>query len=121
MTRFWRKSLQQNLPYPLQEARVNHSDYQVWLSGHSLGGALASLATADMRNKPGSPPESQLQLYSFGQPRVGGVVFAEAFHQLAPAFFRVTHARDAVSVLFPRRLGYRHFPTEVRKVLTFSS
>ena len=41
----------------------------VWYTGHSLGGALASLATAQMRRQE-VPVDG---LYTFGQPRTGSL------------------------------------------------
>ena len=44
--------------------------------GHSLGGALASMAAA-FAGDDGSVPYDDLSVYSFGCPRVGDKTFAE--------------------------------------------
>ncbi|CAD5223412.1 unnamed protein product [Bursaphelenchus okinawaensis] len=94
------------------ESLKKYPDYNIWITGHSLGGALASLTSVYMIYN-GTVKLSQTENYSFGQPRVGDKESADYFHQLVPNFYRVAHAKDIVTVLFPRRFDYRHFPTEV--------
>ncbi|EPB80278.1 triacylglycerol lipase [Ancylostoma ceylanicum] len=52
--------------------------WDVWISGHSLGGALATLATSYLVEEYKLEPE-KVKLVTFGQPRVGNRVFAERF------------------------------------------
>src|SRR4030095_13472816 len=49
---------------------------QLWITGHSLGGALATLATAKLRLEKAQPVSG---LYTFGSPRVGNDEFARNF------------------------------------------
>ena len=69
--------------------------YKVWVTGHSLGGALASLASSLIMYK-GKTTKDNLMLYTFGQPRVGNYDYALAHDGLVPRSFRVTHYRDIV-------------------------
>src|SRR4051794_8429441 len=50
-----------------------YPDYELWIAGHSLGGALAALALAHV--SAGSPtiynPTRPLRLMTMGQPRTG--------------------------------------------------
>lgn len=75
-----------------------------YVAGHSLGGALATLATADLaqNNRSLSP---QLQLYSYAAPRVGDVSFARFFAAIAPNSFRVFNLSDMVPMVPPTDLG----------------
>lgn len=63
----------------------------VWITGHSLGGALATLAAQRLEATCGP-----VRVYTFGQPRVGDPAFAEAFR---PALFRIVNYRDIVATL----------------------
>ncbi|CAI5451065.1 unnamed protein product [Caenorhabditis angaria] len=71
------------------------ANYHVTFTGHSLGGALASLAaarTAKQQYRNGN----QIQVYTFGQPRVGHIEYARNFDQLVPTSYRVVFRRDIV-------------------------
>jgi pimeloyl-ACP methyl ester carboxylesterase len=57
---------------PLEAALNLLKDRPVWFTGHSLGGALATLAAFRRRQHPGG-------VYTFGSPRVGNGVFAGNF------------------------------------------
>ena len=68
----------------------------IWLTGHSLGGALATLACATFQQE---LPEYEIAgVYTFGQPKVGDRIFAQALdkeHQ--SRFFRVVNNNDIVT------------------------
>ncbi|KAL3099721.1 hypothetical protein niasHT_028335 [Heterodera trifolii] len=79
---------------------VKHNDFQVTFTGHSLGGALASLAA--MRTVlEGMRRSDQIKLYTFGQPRVGNVEFAFKHDELIPESFRVVFRMDIVAHMPP--------------------
>ena len=50
--------------------------YQVWVTGHSLGGAMAAVAASEIVHY-GYTSASNLKLYTFGQPRTGDTIFAQ--------------------------------------------
>jgi triacylglycerol lipase len=76
-----------------------------WCTGHSLGGALAALAAARVRDA-----GAQLAgAITFGQPRVGNDACAEGLAELP--LLRVVNACDLVPELPPEALGYRHAGT----------
>lgn len=80
-----------------------------YVSGHSLGGALASMAVLDLALH---LPElrSQLQLYTYASPRVGNPAFANLHSQLIPNSYRITNVADMVPLVPPTKLGadYAH-------------
>jgi triacylglycerol lipase len=76
----------------------------LWLTGHSLGGALAMLATAYFVEQ-GIQPAG---LYTFGQPRVGNNLFAYHFNEQYKRAYRVVCEGDVVSCVPPQHLGYEH-------------
>ena len=66
-------------------ARLQKHDVKIWLTGHSLGAALATLAADRLPNVQG--------LYTFGSPRVGDKGFQAHFR--VPAY-RVVNGDDIV-------------------------
>lgn len=87
--------LQGNLKTILtQHSAIN----EVMFTGHSLGGSLAVLAAIDFKlNASSSHSSVQLQVYTFGQPRLGNQLFASFLDtQFEGRLFRVTHDRDPI-------------------------
>lgn len=82
------------------------------MTGHSLGAALATLATAHlMANK-----YKVNEFYNFGSPRVGDAKFTAWFNDLYGVSrfkARVTHHRDPVPHLPFQDWGFKHVNTEV--------
>lgn len=78
----------------------------LWLTGHSLGGALATLAADRLTREPGFEVRG---LYTFGSPRVGDESFRSRFaaHGFARNAFRVVNNTDAIAQVPPEQL-YRH-------------
>jgi triacylglycerol lipase len=78
---------------------------RLWVTGHSLGAALATLAVARWRDN--DLPVAGL--YTFGQPRTGDRTFARNFDfAFRPHAFRIVNHLDIVTRTPPRSLGYRH-------------
>lgn len=83
-------------------------DWHVYVTGHSLGGALATLAAYDASATTfTSGRVAGLTMYNFGSPRVGNGVFADAYDARVPDTWRVVNADDVVARV-PRAVGYRH-------------
>ena len=68
----------------------------VFVTGHSLGGALATLATADLV---ASGAAAHAAMYSFASPRVGDRPFAREFDKRVPQRWRVANTEDIVTCL----------------------
>ena len=67
----------------------------VWITGHSLGGALAALAYATLRLQ--EPKYELAGAYTFGQPRIGDNILCKAFDADSKhRFFRVVNNNDIV-------------------------
>jgi triacylglycerol lipase len=76
----------------------------LWVTGHSLGGALATLAVAKIRLEKAHPVDG---LYTFGQPRVGDADFAYRFDQdFKDRTFRFVNNQDIVPRVPLRVLNY---------------
>ena len=78
----------------------------LWVTGHSLGAALATLATSELVLDMDRPVRG---LYTFGCPRAGNKEFARAFNQeFKERAFRYVNNNDLVTRIPPRALGYAH-------------
>jgi len=83
-------------------AKNANPTYKLWVTGHSLGGSMASIAAAYVI-KLGFFTSDAVTLYTFGQPRTGDTNFAAAHDALlGGTSYRVTHKQDVVP----------HVPTE---------
>lgn len=83
---------------------------RVLITGHSLGGALASIAAIDIAR---ALPRTEVTAYTFGAPRCGDGRFHGApLPRNIVTFVRCVHAGDVVES-FPPLPGYAH-PTYAR-------
>lgn len=74
------------------------SDKPLFITGHSLGGALATLCALDIAcNTPFAAP----MVYTFGAPRVGDPNFVKAYNYAVPVHFRFQNQFDIVPHLPP--------------------
>ena len=74
------------------------------VTGHSLGGALATLSALDLFECGAAKGFSGVELYTFGAPRVGNRRLCEAINARLPGAFRVVNGQDVVARL-PRGAG----------------
>lgn len=82
----------------------------VLFTGHSLGGALATVAAISAV----SEGVNVAGVYTFGQPRVGNSVWAKAYDQaLKNKTWRLVNRQDPVPRMPPALAGYRHVGNEV--------
>uniref|UniRef100_A0A915ECP1 Fungal lipase-like domain-containing protein n=1 Tax=Ditylenchus dipsaci TaxID=166011 RepID=A0A915ECP1_9BILA len=84
----------------LRKLRIDHPKARFLFTGHSLGGALASLASSlfAYENKDLIGPDS-IFLITYGQPRVGNMDYAEGHDLLVPNSWRIIHRYDLVAHL----------------------
>ena len=77
----------------------------LWITGHSLGGALAILLALQLSKKPGCKLAG---VVTFGQPKVGDAQLSQTITaQLLPFYRRYVNQRDIVPKL-PPLPDYRH-------------
>jgi triacylglycerol lipase len=74
---------------------------RVTFTGHSLGGALATLAMANVGKRSD-------ELYTFGSPRVGNARWCHIFEYKFPNCWRYRNQNDVVTREPARLIGYRH-------------
>jgi pimeloyl-ACP methyl ester carboxylesterase len=81
--------------------------YAITVAGHSLGGAIATLAAAQLRNLGYS-----VALFTFGSPRVGGAKLSAFISGQQGGNYRVTHWNDPVPRVPLLIMGYVHVSPE---------
>ncbi|KAH6917626.1 lipase [Coprinopsis sp. MPI-PUGE-AT-0042] len=116
-----------------------HPGYKLTVTGHSLGGAVASIGALSLK---AALPDTPLQLYTYGQPRVGNQDFKNLvenrigvdnvfrasscldsislavhtngryFTNLSVSVCFIVALIDGIATLVPKVLGFRHFGTE---------
>lgn len=90
---------------------LQRGERTVWITGHSLGGALAELCAAQAFFVTHVPVQG---VYTFGQPRVGDETFARTVHDaIGLRVFRFVNDKDIVPRVPFFGLGYRHYGCEV--------
>ncbi|VDO78123.1 unnamed protein product [Haemonchus placei] len=98
------------------ELRKMYPDYDIWVTGHSLGAAMASLASSYIIAVNKVPPK-QVKLVTYGQPRVGDYIYAMTHDRQMGYSFRVVHWRDLVPHVPPLYfMDYYHHKSEVRMI-----
>lgn len=98
--------------HAIQQSR---SDLGIMVTGHSMGGAMATFCALDLSANFGL---KNIEVFTFGQPRVGNYGFSVYYNKYVPLTIRVTHANDIVPHLPPYypligEKTYHHFATEV--------
>ena len=81
-----------------------HPEKEVHVVGHSLGGALATLASFDIA----SSLNREVNTVTFGAPRVGTSDFRNAFDELPINLFRVVVANDPIARVPGMLIPYEH-------------
>ncbi|KAI5649963.1 hypothetical protein M9H77_35968 [Catharanthus roseus] len=84
------------------------SKWHVYVTGHSLGGALATLLALELSSSRLTDlGVISVTMYNFGSPRVGNKKFAEAYNKKVKDSWRVVNHRDIIPTV-PRLMGYCH-------------
>lgn len=89
-------------PLPREIAKQLDPSVPCYITGHSLGAALATLAALDLAlNVP--QLQHQLHLYTYASPRVGDPTFALLHNQMVPNNYRVVNLVDAITLMPPTK------------------
>ena len=95
---YWKRGFE--TLWPSMESKVkaliaDNPSYKIWVTGHSLGGAMASLASAWLSYHNIASREKIIS-YTFGMPRVGNYKYALEHDRLVGNSWRVVNYDDAV-------------------------
>jgi len=90
-----------------------YPNFNLVCTGHSLGGALASLAAISL-HKNLQEFHGTIRLFTFGQPRTGNLNYSRYIEDGIGSdnMYRVVHLYDGVPTMVPQFLGYHHHATE---------
>ncbi|KAF1842365.1 alpha/beta-hydrolase [Cucurbitaria berberidis CBS 394.84] len=91
----------------VKQASTTFPSYQITVTGHSLGAAIATLGAAQLRNS-----GYTAALYTFGSPRIGGTKISSYISNQSGGNYRVTHWNDPVPKLPLLTMGYVHTSPE---------
>ena len=83
---------------------------KVVVCGHSLGGAVATIASLDLYCKSEKNYRNSMSVITFGSPKVGNTVFRDAFAHTIPTSVRVVTVYDPVPKM--TIADFVHVPTE---------
>ena len=100
---YWKRGFEKLWPSMGSKVKDLIRKYQsskIWVTGHSLGGAMASMASAWLRYY-NVASRDKIVSYTFGMPRVGNYDYALQHDQLVSNSWRVVNKDDAVPHLPP--------------------
>lgn len=106
----YKSLLTENLEGYIKAALDANPTYRVITTGHSLGGAIASLAAAGIAAR---FPEAKVTVYTCGQPRVGNQDFADFINNNVEGSFRVVYKYDPVPHNPGTIVGFKHAGHEI--------
>ena len=78
----------------------SEEEWEILTTGHSLGGALASLCAHDLSER---HPGLKVSMYNFGAPRLGNSAFTQLYREANGDSYRVVNEHDAFA-RFPRNV-----------------
>jgi len=111
------KSVEWDVTQQVKGLLANDTHAELYITGHSLGGALAVLCAAHLAYvDPVLYNQTALQVagvFTFGEPRVGNLAFHNFYSQGAQVSWRLTHWKDPVPHMPPSLFGYHHIVNEV--------
>ncbi len=83
--------------------KMDGQDPKIFVTGHSLGGALACLAAVEIKQ---AVKNAKMTVYTFGSPRVGNAAFGAYSNSLISDFWQVVRTEDPVARI-PKGWAYK--------------
>eukprot|EP00742_Colponemidia_sp_Colp-10_P017845 GILJ01020563.1.p1 GENE.GILJ01020563.1~~GILJ01020563.1.p1 ORF type:complete len:258 (-),score=34.42 GILJ01020563.1:53-763(-) len=101
-----------NMLPAVKAALLRHPGAPLFITGHSLGAAVSTLATLDLEY---NTQDRYVTLYNFGEPRIGDANFSQyaVSHLPQKSQYRVTHHMDPVPHVPLMEWNYLHVPHEI--------
>ena len=98
--KFYLNDFREDYLQVISQAIQDYRNYEIIFTGHSLGGSMTVHAVADFILE-GYGKNIKIQVYTYGQPRVGNYEFDNAYMNRVDGFYRVDHHRDIVPHIPP--------------------
>ena len=107
----WKALKDHGMVVELRRLISTYPTAKVYMTGHSLGAAIAMLAAYELQYEFKIPVDG---VYTYGQPRVGNEAFHDFYNDNSPRVtWRLTHWRDPVPHVPLESMGFSHIGTEV--------
>lgn len=87
---------------------IDSGKKKVFISGFSMGGALATLAAVDFQYN----LDVEIKVVTTGSPRIGNHAFAKSYNKRVPDTTRYKYGNDIVTSLPPWLFFYKHVKTK---------
>lgn len=95
--------------YSVKTLKRLHPNYSVIVTGHSYGASVGQLLAMELIKE-----NIKVQLYDYGQPRVGDITYASFVNSHISEYWRTTHNKDIVPHVPPiEGFGYLHSCREI--------
>jgi predicted lipase len=99
---------------PLLKVVDQFRDQRIIVTGHSLGGALATIGALDLQYNLGTADNFSFSVYTYGAPRVGNLALVESFNRRVPDSHRFIYGWDVVTRVPREWQGYSHVDQAVQ-------
>tara|TARA_Y100000816_G_C26105946_1_gene587759 strand:+ start:3762 stop:4712 length:951 start_codon:yes stop_codon:yes gene_type:complete len=109
LTQLTSNGVYQDLVSTITDLIKEHPDYEICVTGHSLGGALSTLFGFMISHA----TDNKVTVISFASPRVGDWEWKKAFESKSNLYhYRVTNLRDAITAV--PMINYYHVGNNIR-------
>lgn len=99
-----------NITIAVRALKEEYPNAPLYVAGHSMGAAMAHICALDLKFTLGF---DDVNVYTYGSPRVGNDIFKDFFNKIVNESVRVTHNRDIVPSVPPQYVGFHHVAREV--------
>ncbi|KYK58503.1 hypothetical protein DCS_05519 [Drechmeria coniospora] len=95
----------------IQKSLLKHSSFRVVATGHSLGGAIATIAVTELRSME-TMSNKTIDAFTYGSPRVGNAKFAIFASSQPGTIYRITQGGDPITRMPAIAWHYAHTSPE---------